>query len=126
MAVFVQFIDGNQVASMLANEAPDTTWLEAEEGVEVGQLCKAVGDTAVALTDEEVADLMAAREAEMAAAINRGERNRRLADTDWMVIKALEEGVEVDAAVAAYRQALRDITAHTEWPHIDELDWPTL
>lgn len=126
MAVFVQFIDGKQVASMLANEAPDTTWLEAEEGVEVGQPCKAVDGVAVAKTEEEVAADAAALEADLASQTNRSIRNRLLADTDWMVIKALEEGVQVDAAVAAYRQALRDITAHTEWPHIDELDWPTL
>jgi hypothetical protein len=111
---------------MLAAEAPDNTWLEAEEGVEVGQFCKAVDGVAVALTDEEVAAEMQTRENDMAAAINRGERDRRLVGTDWMVIKALEAGEEVPANVAAYRQALRDLPEHTEWPHIDDMDWPTL
>jgi hypothetical protein len=126
MAVLVQFIGGKQVASMLADEAPDTTWVEAEEGVVVGQPCKVVDGVAVAKTEEEVAADMAAHEADVAAQSNRARRNRMLSDTDWMVIKAVEEGVEVDADLAAYRQALRDITEHTEWPHLDELDWPTL
>lgn len=39
----------------------------------------------------------------------RAERNRRLAETDWIVIRASERGEPVPAAWAAYRQALRDL-----------------
>lgn len=60
-----------------------------------------------------------------AAEANRTQRDNLLAETDWVVIKAQETGVAVDAAWAAYRQALRDITAHTNWPHLSEADWPT-
>lgn len=72
--------------------------------------------------DAEIAGLMEAA----AESQNRYARDLKLMETDWRVIKAVEAGEEVPANVVAYRQALRDITTHTEWPHIDELDWPTL
>ena len=72
--------------------------------------------------EAELAELGAAS----TAVSNRQIRDAKLAATDWMVIKAAEAGEAVAANVVSYRQALRDITSHTEWPHIDELDWPTL
>lgn len=39
----------------------------------------------------------------------RAERNRRLAETDWIVVRAYERGESVPEAWAAYRQALRDL-----------------
>jgi len=39
----------------------------------------------------------------------RAERNRRLAETDWVVARAYERGEPVPEAWAAYRQALRDL-----------------
>ena len=54
----------------------------------------------------------------------RSQRDNLLAETDWVVIKAQETGVAVDAAWATYRQALRDITTHANWPHLEEGDWP--
>ena len=29
------------------------------------------------------------------------------------------------SAQTSYRQALRDITAHSNWPYLQEADWPT-
>lgn len=40
----------------------------------------------------------------------RAERDRRLAETDWVVARAYERGEPVPEAWAAYRQALRDLT----------------
>jgi hypothetical protein len=39
----------------------------------------------------------------------RAERDRRLAETDWVVARAYERGEPVPEAWAAYRQALRDL-----------------
>lgn len=39
----------------------------------------------------------------------RAERDRRLAETDWIVVRAYERGEPVPEALAAYRQALRDL-----------------
>lgn len=41
----------------------------------------------------------------------REERDRLLAECDWVVVKAKETGSNVPAAWKSYRQALRDITS---------------
>ena len=51
-------------------------------------------------------------------------RDNFLASTDWLVIKAQETGVAMDQAWVGYRQALRDITNHVNFPHLEEADWP--
>jgi len=62
---------------------------------------------------------------ERAAVGVREQRNRLLADTDWLVIMHTEKGTNIPGAVEVYRQALRDITAHANFPHLAEDDWPT-
>lgn len=51
----------------------------------------------------------------------RAERDRRLAESDWIVARAYERGEQVPGEWQTYRQALRDITTQTEplaivWP----------
>ena len=67
-------------------------------------------------------DEIDARNAQKASLV-RAERNRRLADTDWIVIKVLEAGQPQDFSVAAYRQALRDIPSQPGFPW--DIIWPT-
>ena len=62
---------------------------------------------------------------------NRAERDKRLASCDWVVTKALEAGGSVPSAWVTYRTALRNITAHSNWPNINypdmegnNSDWP--
>jgi len=52
-------------------------------------------------------------------------RNRKLAETDWVVIKEREEGGSVSnfADWKKYRQELRDIT--NTYKSLDEVKWPT-
>ncbi len=57
---------------------------------------------------------------EATAAANRTERNSRLADTDYFALT----DVTMDAAMTTYRQQLRDITDHANWPNLSEDDWP--
>ena len=62
------------------------------------------------------------------AARNREERNRRLAETDWMACS----DVTMSNDWKTYRQALRDITTHSNWPNLKvpdmdgsgDDDWP--
>jgi hypothetical protein len=56
-----------------------------------------------------------------AAESNRAERDRLIGETDWWASSDLT----MTAAQTAYRQALRDISSHSNWPHLDEADWPT-
>ena len=57
------------------------------------------------------------------AASVRAERDRILAASDWRVIRAVETGTTLDPGWAAYRQALRDITAQAGFP--EDVTWPT-
>ena len=60
------------------------------------------------------------------------ERDRRLAEVDWMVVKAYSQGLPISPELSAYMQALRDLP-DTADPKLDEryeLDlnsvvWPT-
>ena len=55
----------------------------------------------------------------------RTERDRLLAETDWMTLKAADTGTAMSSGWSTYRQALRDITSHTNFPNLDGADWPT-
>ena len=54
----------------------------------------------------------------------RSKRDAKLAETDWMVIKSAETGVALSTEMTAYRQALRDITTHANFPYLQDSDWP--
>jgi hypothetical protein len=51
----------------------------------------------------------------------RTKRNTLLAETDYFALT----DVTMDAAMTSYRQALRDITDHVNFPYLEEADWPT-
>jgi len=53
---------------------------------------------------------------------SREKRDSLLLQTDWW---ALSDTPDMTAEQTAYRQALRDISSHANWPHLDEADWPT-
>ena len=46
----------------------------------------------------------------------REERDRRLAATDWEIVKHKELGTTIPAALKTYRQELRDLPANTSDP----------
>lgn len=54
----------------------------------------------------------------------RRQRDKLLAETDWVVTKAFETSTEIDTDIAEYRQALRDVTDQPGFPH--EVVWPEL
>ena len=58
------------------------------------------------------------------AAANRTKRDGLLTETDWVVVKASETSGSVSTAWKTYRQALRDLSSHKNWPHLEEADWP--
>ena len=48
-------------------------------------------------------------------------RNTLLAATDYFALT----DVTMDAPMTTYRQALRDVTSHANFPNLDDADWPT-
>ena len=85
-----------------------------------GERVEITGDELTAKKAEwkAVADGMPAAELEQL----RAERNNKLAECDWVVVKAQEDGTAVPAAWVTYRQALRDIT--DTYSSIDDVVWP--
>lgn len=55
------------------------------------------------------------------AKANRQTRDTLLSATDFYALT----DVTMDAPMTSYRQALRDITAHENWPNLANNDWPT-
>ena len=55
------------------------------------------------------------------ALVMRNSRDDKLAETDFYALS----DVTMPAEMATYRQALRDITTHANWPHLNDDDWPT-
>ena len=86
-------------------------------------------ETAVEVADQWTYNwIVVDKSTEELAAINRAERYRRLAETDYMALS----DVTMSEAVTTYRQALRDITSHANWPNLASADmdgtggdWPT-
>ena len=65
-----------------------------------------------------------------AAASVRTQRDKLLAESDWVTVKAVDQnaqdslGIQVPQVWLDYRQALRDITAHANFPYLQDTDWP--
>ena len=62
-----------------------------------------------------IAKLAAAKETDI-----RNDRDQRIALTDWTGMS----DVTMTADMTTYRQALRDITIHANFPDLAEADWP--
>jgi len=50
----------------------------------------------------------------------RGHRNGLLKETDWTGLS----DTTMSAEMTTYRQALRDITDHENFPYLEDADWP--
>ena len=71
---------------------------------------------AQAKTSDEIANDDARESTQM-----RLKRDGLLAETDFYALS----DVTMSAEMTTYRQALRDITSHANWPYLDGADWPT-
>lgn len=74
-------------------------------------------------TTDATAEEIAERTEQQANSV-RSQRDNLLSQSDWRVIKAQETGTAMSAEWVAYRQALRDITDHANFPWLDDADWP--
>ena len=126
-------------------KGPNADWLAANSCAEVVRFL--AFDSATQRSDvvtpylsggkvytRQVVDLTAAEQAAVVTAANdelainnRAERDRRLAKTDWTA----NSDVTMSAAMTTYRQELRDITNHANWPNLvypdiagNGGDWP--
>jgi hypothetical protein len=54
------------------------------------------------------------------------ERDALLRESDWTQVLDAPLTDDQKTQYRTYRQALRDITLHQNWPNLDDEDWPTL
>tara|TARA_R100000388_G_C7197290_1_gene136594 strand:+ start:272 stop:769 length:498 start_codon:yes stop_codon:yes gene_type:complete len=52
---------------------------------------------------------------------NRSTRNSKLAETDFYALS----DVTMPDNIKTYRQALRDLPTHKNWPNLEDADWPS-
>ncbi len=79
-----------------------------------------IGFSSVAKTDKQVVDYN--------EDIVHGHRLRRdsaLIMSDWTQMSDSPLSDEAKASWVTYRQALRDISKHSNWPNLSDNDWPT-
>ena len=84
-------------------------------------------------TEDEINAKIVELKAEEPFKLLRQERNRRLAECDWVVTKYAEYGYNIPKEWRAYRQALRDLPSISYRPELDEYEnlkmdsvaWPT-
>ena len=84
-------------------------------------------------TEEEIEVKLAELQKEEPFKLLREERNRRLAECDWIVTKNAEYGYNIPKEWRNYRQALRDLPSITYKPELtefgnlkmDSVAWPT-
>lgn len=55
----------------------------------------------------------------------REKRNELLSSSDWVVISYSEKSLSIPDDWEKYRNALRNITDHTDFPYLADEDWPT-
>ena len=55
------------------------------------------------------------------AANHRATRDAKLAETDFYALS----DVTMSSEMTTYRQALRDLPTHDNWPNLEDSDWPT-
>tara|TARA_R110000803_G_C11858039_1_gene306758 strand:- start:239 stop:742 length:504 start_codon:yes stop_codon:yes gene_type:complete len=97
-------------------------WVEGYE--EVDMFSDTVEDGVTTTKAEHETAHTARLDADAAASV-RTIRDAKLAESDWMVIRSAQTAVAIDSNWVTYRQALRDITEHADFPHIAEEAWPT-
>ena len=108
-------IEGEQITSIYQGQEPPEGSVLIHEGLNPFRLSWDGETLSEAPTD--------ALEAERAAA-NREYRNQLLSSTDWTQLPDAPLTDAQKAAYGAYRQALRDLTDHVNFPNLSADDWP--
>lgn len=107
-----------QVGRNGAVQDANNNWVEAY--VETDMFADTTEDGVTTTKAEHETAYQAKLDADAAKSV-RTQRDTKLAETDWTGMS----DVTMAAEMATYRQALRDITAHSDFPNLEDSDWPT-
>ena len=95
----------------------DNDWVQA--WVEQDMFSDTTEDGVTTTKAEHEAAYTARRTADSAANV-RSKRDAKLTETDWTGMS----DVTMASDMTTYRQALRDITSHANFPNLEDADWP--
>ena len=119
------------------------TLMQVIQELRPGAQCRIIGDTYNDIiwddekqripTEGEINEKLKELQAGLVYKLLREERNKRLAECDWIVTKNAEYGYNISKEWRNYRQALRDLPSITYTPELDEFGnlkmdsvaWPT-
>jgi hypothetical protein len=108
------------VYPVIKNDAPSyterTQKIERESTPTLSDDSWSIGWTVTNKTAEEIQEYD-----DDVARSNRAKRNNLLSETDIYGLSDMTMTTEM----TTYRQALRDITDHDNWPNLSDSDWPT-
>ena len=100
-----------------ATQDANGNWVQAWSVVDM--FADTTEDSVTTTKAEHEAAYQARLDADAAASV-RSARDAKLAKTDWMGMS----DVTMSTEMATYRQALRDITTHEDFPNLADDDWP--
>ena len=106
-----------QVGRNGAVQDANGNWVEAY--IETDMFADTTEDGVTTTKAEHETAYQARLDADAAKSV-RTQRDTKLAETDWTALA----DVAMTAEMATYRQALRDITLHENFPHLQNSDWP--
>ena len=119
------------------------TLMQVIQELRPGAQCRIIGDTYNGImwddkkqripTEDEVNEKLTELQTGLVYKLLREERNKRLAECDWVVTKYAEYGYNIPKEWRTYRQALRDLPSITYKPELtefgslkmDSVAWPT-
>ena len=96
----------------------DGNWVQAWQVIDM--FADTTEDGVTTTKAEQEAAYQATLDARVAEQ-NRATRDSKLAETDFYALS----DVTMSAEMTTYRQALRDLPSHSNWPNLNEEDWPT-
>ena len=122
-----------EVRRMHSNTSLPKVWDANGNWVQAWSVVDMFADTTEDGVTTTKAEQEAAYQADLdakAAESVRTQRDKLLAESDWITVKAVDQnaqdslGIQVPQAWLTYRQALRDITDHANFPNLQDTDWP--
>ena len=100
-----------------ATQDANGNWVQAWSVVDM--FADTTEDGVITTKAEHEAAYQADLDAKAAESV-RTQRDAKLAETDWTALT----DVTMAAEMTTYRQALRDITTHENFPNLQDSDWP--
>ena len=123
--MFAQWDSINSTISTIQGTALDDTWLPVTDNREVAHSASTHKTIATLASDENSIILTSEIRGVDYGTKNRTKRSSFLLDSDWtqVVDSPLTDSKKVEWRT--YRQALRDLPTHSNWPNLEGNDWPT-